>query len=182
VQSRGALPPGVSATRVIAFVQGGLGMLTGLLLVFGGASIATAGGFTGANAGTAVVVIGVLILAVSGLLIWGGILLGSLSRGARIGVLVYEWLAVALGLVGLLHPGLGIVSLVLAGVAIYYLQFDAQTRAAFAEGAPGQSGEWPPRAPPPAGNYTGPPPSGRGVQPSPPSDTPPAAPPGVGVR
>jgi hypothetical protein len=179
VQYRAPLPPGVSATRVIAFVQGGLGMLSGLLLVFGGGAVATAYGLTGAGAGTIVVVIGVLVLAVHGLLIWGGILLGSLSRGARVGVLVYEWLAVAFGLVGLLHPGLGFVSLVLAGVAVYYLQFDVRTRAAFAAGAPGQPGTGPTLAPPYARPYTGPPPIGRGVQPTPPSETPPAGPPGA---
>ncbi|HEY7926299.1 MAG TPA: hypothetical protein VIG86_02635 [Candidatus Dormibacteraeota bacterium] len=143
------LPPGVSATRVIAFVQGGLGMLSGLLLVFGGSSIATASGLT-ASAGAAVVLIGVLVLAVSGLLIWGGLLLGSLSAKARIGVLIYEWLALALGLVGLLHPSLGIVSLVLAGVAIYYLQFDTQTRTAFAAGGLDRPGT-PPAGPLDAG-------------------------------
>lgn len=145
MQQRGQLPPGVSATRVIAFVQGGLGMLSGLLLVFGGSSIATAAGLTGSGAGATVVAIGVLVILVSGLLIWGGLLLGSLSPRARIGVLIYEWLAVALGVVGLQNPGLGIVSLLLAGVAVYYLQFDAQTRAAFGsrgrgQGAAGPSG------------------------------------------
>jgi hypothetical protein len=131
VYYRGPLPPGVSATRVIAFVQGGLGALTGLLLVFGGSAVATASGLTGSAAGATVVIIGVLILAISGLLIWGGVLLGRLSPGARIGVLVYEVVTIVLGLIGLQHPGLGIVSLVLAGVAVYYLQFDAATKAAF---------------------------------------------------
>jgi hypothetical protein len=179
VQYRAPLPPGVSATRVITFVQGGLGVLSGLLLVFGGGAVATAYGLTGAGAGTIVVVIGVLVLAIHALLIWGGLLLGSLSRGARAGVLVYEWLAVAFGLVGLLHPGLGFVSLVLAGVAVYYLQFDARTRAAFAAGGPGQPGAGPTPAPPLAGTYTGPPPIGRGVQHAPPSETPPAGSPGT---
>ncbi|HEX4754397.1 MAG TPA: hypothetical protein VH661_01430 [Candidatus Dormibacteraeota bacterium] len=178
MQHRAPLPPGVSATRVIAFVQGGLGMLTGLLLVFGGGAAATAYGFTGAGAGTVVAVIGVLVLAVHGLLIWGGMLLGSLSRGARTGVLVYEWLAVAFGLVGLLHPGLGFVSLVLAGVAVYYLQFDARTRAAFAAGAHARPGAGPAVSPPYDRPYTGPPPVGRGVQPAP-RETPQAGPPGA---
>lgn len=178
MQYRAPIPPGVSATRVIAFVQGSLGMLSGLILVFGGSSIATASGITGANAGTIVVVIGVLIMSISGLLIWGGLLLGSLSPRARIGVLIYEWLSLAFGLLGLLHPGLGIVSLVLAGVAVYYLQFDAQTRAAFAAGPPGST---PTLALSNPGAYMGPPPTGRGVQPAPPTDTPPVAPPGVGV-
>jgi hypothetical protein len=137
--------------------------------------VATAYGLTGAGAGTIVVVIGVLVLTVHALLIWGGMLLGSLSRGARAGVLVYEWLAVAFGLVGLLHPGLGFVSLVLAGVAVYYLQFDARTRAAFAADAPGQGGAGPTPAPLYERPYTGPPPAGRGVQPAlPPSEAPPA--------
>jgi hypothetical protein len=166
---------------VIAFVQGGLGMLSGLLLVFGGGAVATASGFTGASAGTLVVVLGVVVLALSGLLIWGGVLLGSLSRRARIGVLIYEWLAVLLGLVGLLHPGLGLVSLILAGVAVYYLQFDARTRAAFAAADRGRAGGVPTLAPPYPSPYTGPPPIGRGVQPAPPGDTPPAAPRGGDV-
>lgn len=179
MQYRAPLPPGVSATRVIAFIQGGLGVLSGLLLVFGGGAVATAYGLTGAGAGTIVVVIGVLVLAVHSLLIWGGLLLGSLSRGARAGVLVYEWLAVAFGLVGLLHPGLGFVSLVLAGVAVYYLQFDARTKAAFSAGPPGPPGIGPTPTPPSERPYTGPPPIGRGVQPAPPGEAPPAGSPGA---
>lgn len=132
MQQRTPLPPGVSATRVIAYVQGGLGALSGLLLVFGGSSIATAVGYTGSAAAAVIVIIGVVILVISGLLIWGGLLLGRLSPGARVGVLLYEWLSVVLGLVGLQHPGLGIVSLLLAGVAVYYLQFDPLTKSAFA--------------------------------------------------
>lgn len=173
MQYRAPIPPGVRATRVIALVQGGLFMLSGLILVFGGGSIATASGVTGASAAT-VTIIGVLIVVISGLLIWAALLLGSLSRGARIGVLVYEWLAVALGLIGLVHPGLGIVSLVLAGVAVYYLQFDPQTRAAFAAG-PDQPAGRPTLAPPSPGAYSGPPPSGRGVQQPSPHETPPSA-------
>lgn len=180
MQKRAPLPPGVSATRVIAFVQGALGMLSGLILVFGGSSIATASGLTGAGAGTTVVVIGVLVLTISGLLIWGAVLLGSLSPKARIGVLIYEWLALALGLVGLLHPGLGIVSLLLAGVAVYYLQFDARTRAAFAASAPDRPGTTPALGAPYPGAYAGPPPTGRPVQSLPTVDTPPAAPPDAG--
>lgn len=137
MQPRTPLPPGVSATRVIAFVQGGLGALSGLLLVFGGSSIAVAAGYTGSGAGAVIVIIGIVILVISGLLIWGGVMLGRLSPAARVGVLVYEWLSVVLGLVGLQHPGLGVVSLLLAGVAVYYLQFDALTKSAFApRGAP----------------------------------------------
>jgi hypothetical protein len=181
VQYRAPIPPGVSATRVIAFVQGAFGMLSGLILVFGGSSIATASGLTGTNAGTIVVIIGALVLTISGLLIWGGLLLGSLSLKARIGVLIYEWLAVALGLLGLLHPGLGIVSLVLAGVAVYYLQFDAQTKAAFVAGPPARPASAPTLASPYPGAYVGPPPTGQGVQPAPPGDARPPAPPGAGV-
>ena len=135
MQQRSKLPPGVSATRMIAFVQGGLGVLTGLLLVFGGGAVATASGYSGSGGTALVLAIGAGLLVISGLLIWGGLLLGNLSQRARIGVLVYEWVSVALGLVGLQHPGLGIVSLVLAGVAVYYLQFEPVTRAAFAAAA-----------------------------------------------
>lgn len=126
------LPPGVSATRVIAFVQGALGALSGVLLIFGAGAVAVASGMTGGGATATVVAIGVVVLVVSILLVWGGVQLGRLAPAARVGVLVYEVIAVLLGLVGLQHPGLGIVSLLLAGVAVYYLQFDAATRAAFA--------------------------------------------------
>jgi hypothetical protein len=163
---------------VIAFVQGGLGMLSGLLLVFGGSSIATASGLTGSAAGATVVAIGVLVLIVSGLLIWGGMLLGSLSPRARVGVLIYEVLAVLLGLVGLQHPGLGVVSLVLAGVAVYYLQFEPETRAAFAAAA-GRSGGAPNTSPPTI--YPGPPPTGQGVQPASSPVSPPSGPRGPSV-
>jgi hypothetical protein len=132
VQHRAPLPPGVSATRAIAFLQGGLYMLSGLLAVYGGVSFATASGLTGSAAGATVVAIGVVVTVISALLIWGAWALGSLSPAARVGVLIFECLAVILGLVGLEHPGLGIVNMVLAGVAVYYLQFDPQTRAAFA--------------------------------------------------
>jgi hypothetical protein len=138
----------VSATRVIAFVQGGLGALSGLFLVFGGNAVATASGVTGPRAGATVVAIGLLILVISGLLIWGGVMLGRLSPTARIGVLVYEWLALALGLLGLRNPGLGIVSLILAGVAVYYLQFDAQTKQAFVRVPTPHSTATPPPGPP----------------------------------
>lgn len=147
MQHRSKLPPGVSATRMIAFVQGGLGLLTGLLLVFGGSAVATASGYSGSGGTALVLAIGVVLLVVSGLLIWGGLLLGKLSQRARLGVLVYEWLSVALGLVGLQHPSLGIVSLVLAGVAVYYLQFEPVTRVAFAAAASAPSATPGPSAP-----------------------------------
>jgi hypothetical protein len=177
VHRNAPVPPGVSATRVITFVQGGLGALSGLLLVFGGGAISSSYGATGTLAGVAVVVIGLVFLAVSAVLIWAGLLLGQLSQGARLVVLIVEWLIVALGLIGLTHPGLGIVGLVLAGVAVYYLQFDAQTRAAFAAAPGGYGAGRPPGRPPP---YIGPPPTGRGVQPPPAGSSAPPGPPSGG--
>ncbi len=134
MQNRTGLPPGVTATRMITFVQGVLGGLTGLLLLFGGPTAATANGLKGAGAGAVFAFVGAVILASSGLLIWGGVMLGRLSAGARMGVLIYEWLSVFLGVMGLTHPGLGLLGLLLAGVAVYYLQFDARTKAAFGVG------------------------------------------------
>lgn len=134
MSDRQQLPPGVTATRMIAFVQGALGMLTGAFVLFGAGAVAASYGVSGGAAVAGVALIGVLLLVVSGLLFWGGIMLGNLSPRARVLVLVYEWLAIALGLVQLANLGLGIISLLLAGVAVYYLQFDAQTKAAFSRG------------------------------------------------
>lgn len=125
------LPPGARSVRIIAFVQGGLDILAGLLFAVGGSSLTSPSGLP-PNAGGILIGLGVLLLVVGGLLIWGGVLLGRLSRPARVAVLVYEWLAVAIGLIGLTQPSLGIVSLLLAAIAVYYLQFDSQTKAAFA--------------------------------------------------
>lgn len=138
---RQPLPPGVRAVRVICYVQGGLYALSGLLLVFGAAGIARASGISGL-APIHVLAIGLAVLVLSGLVLWGGTLLGRLSQRARIGLLVYEWLVVVLGLVGLSHPGLGILNLLLAGVSVYYLQFDRATLTAFGSG---DGGRWFPR-------------------------------------
>jgi hypothetical protein len=126
------LPSGLRTTRVIAYVQGGLGVLNGGLLVFGGAAFATALGLKGTGGAALVIAIGVLVVAVSALLIWGGVQLGRLSRWARIGVLAYEYASVVLGLLSLADPLQAGIRVVLAAVAIYYLQFEAETKAAFA--------------------------------------------------
>ena len=135
MQQRQVLPAGVRTARVIAFVQGGLGVLQGLLVIFGASAVAAASGLSGNGAIAAIVLIGVIVLAISSAAIWGGYLLGHLSRPARLGLLVYECLLVALGVTGLASPGLGVVSLLLAAVAVYYLWFDRQVKEAFAAAA-----------------------------------------------
>jgi hypothetical protein len=129
------LPSGLRTTRVIAYVQGGLGVLNGGLLIFGGAAFATALNLQGAGWPAVIIAIGVIVVAVSALLIWGGMLLGSLSRRARFGVLAYEYASIVLGLLSLADPLQAGIRVVLAAIAIYYLQFEAETRAAFARPA-----------------------------------------------
>lgn len=126
------IPPGVRTTRLIAYVQGALGALNGALLVFGGAAYATVAGVRGAGGTALYVGIGLLVLAVSVLLIWAGRLLGRLSRRARLGILAFQYISIVLGLLSYNDPLQAAVRIVLAAVAIYYLQFDSRTRAAFA--------------------------------------------------
>jgi hypothetical protein len=126
-----ALPSGLRTTRVIAYVQGALGILNGALLIFGGAAFATALNLQGAGGAAVIVAIGVVVTVISGLLIWAGTLLGKLSRRARYGVLVYEYISIALGVLSLADPLQAGIRVILAAVAIYYLQFDAETKAVF---------------------------------------------------
>ncbi len=129
------LPSGLRTTRVIAYVQGGLGMLNGGLLIFGGAAFATALNLQGAGWPAVIIAIGVIVVAVSALLIWGGTKLGTLSRRARYGVLAYEYASIVLGLLSLADPLQAGIRVILAVIAIYYLQFEAETKAAFARPA-----------------------------------------------
>ena len=117
------LPSGLRTTRVIAYVQGGLGLLNGGLLVFGGAAFATALNLQGVGGAALIIAIGVIVVVVSGLLIWGGMLLGQLSRRARLGVLAYEYASIVLGLLSLADPLQAGIRVILAAIAIYYLQF-----------------------------------------------------------
>jgi hypothetical protein len=126
------LPSGVRTARLIAYVQGALGVLNGALLIFGGAAYATVGGVGGTGGTALYVAIGVLVLAISLLLIWAGRLLGRLSRPARLGILAFEYASIVLGLLSYADPLQAALRIVLAVVAIYYLQFDARTRAVFA--------------------------------------------------
>jgi hypothetical protein len=126
------LPSGLRTTRVIVYVQGALGVLNGALLIFGGSAFATALNLQGTGGTTLIISIGVIVLLVSALLIWGGVLLGRLSRRARIGVLAFECVSIVLGLLSLADPLQAGLRVVLAAVAIYYLQFDAETKALFA--------------------------------------------------
>ena len=114
------LPAGVRTARVIAYVQGGLLALNALFFTFGAGAVAAAA-------------IGVALLLIAGLVIWAGVLVGKLSNRARIGLLIYEGLSFALGLLSLSQAGVGtgILNLLIAVVVIYYLQFDAATKAAF---------------------------------------------------
>jgi len=118
---------------MIAYVQGGLLGLNGLFFTFGAASVATAAGWAGTGGTAAAAAIGVALLLIAGLVIWAGALIGRLSNRARIGLLIYEVLSFALGLLSLSEAGVGtgVLNLVIAVVVIYYLQFDATTKAAF---------------------------------------------------
>jgi hypothetical protein len=129
------LPSGLRTTRVITYVQGALGLLNGALLVFGGPAFATAVNLQGPGGTALIVVIGVIVVIVSGLLIWGGMLLGRLSRRARVGVLAFEYVSIVLGLLSLANLLQAAIGVILAGVAVYYLQFDAETKAVFARPA-----------------------------------------------
>jgi hypothetical protein len=122
-------------TRVIAYVQGGLGLLNGGLLIFGGAAFATALNLQGVGGAALIIAIGVIVVLVSALLIWGGMQLGNLSRRARLGVLAYEYASIVLGLLSLADPLQAGIRVILAAIAIYYLQFDAETKAVFARPA-----------------------------------------------
>ena len=98
----------------------------------GGAAYATVGGVGGTGGAALYVAIGVLVLAISVLLIWAGRLLGRLSRPARLGILAFEYASIVLGLLSYADPLQAALRIVLAVVAIYYLQFDSRTRALFA--------------------------------------------------
>jgi hypothetical protein len=126
------LPSGLRTTRVIVYVQGALGVLNGALLIFGGAAFATALNLPGSGGAALVIGIGVIVAAISGLLIWGGVLLARLSRRARFWVLAYQYVSIVLGVLSLSDLLQAGIRVVLAAVAIYYLQFDAETKAAFA--------------------------------------------------
>jgi hypothetical protein len=129
---RAELPAGLRTTRVIAYVQGALGVLNGGVLVFGGAAFAAALDLKGGGGAALIIAIGVVVVIVSGLLIWAGMLLGRSSRRARYGVLAYECASIVLGVLSLSDPLQGGIRVVLAVIAIYYLQFDAETKAVFA--------------------------------------------------
>ena len=130
-----ALPPGLRTTRVIAYVQGALWTLNGALLVFGGPAFATALGLNGAGGTALIVVSGVVVLVIAAAVIRAGMLLGRLSQRARLGVLAFEYLSVLLGLLSLADPLQAGLLVILAAVAIYYLQFDAETKAVFSRRA-----------------------------------------------
>ena len=107
------LPAGVRTARVIAYVQGGLLALNALFFTFGAGAVAAAYGWAGTGGIAAAAAIGVALLLIAGL--------------------VYEGLSFALGLLSLSQAGVGtgILNLLIAVVVIYYLQFDAATKAAF---------------------------------------------------
>ncbi|MHB8717948.1 MAG: hypothetical protein ACYDAC_03525 [Candidatus Dormibacteria bacterium] len=126
------LPAGVRTARLVLWVQGIIGVFTGVLFILGNSSFAAALGI-GGPAGTAVVVLaGVIVTAASGLVLYGATLLGSLNSRARRWMLAFEYISVALGL--LTVPSdiwQASLRVVLAGVVIYYLQVDPGTRLAF---------------------------------------------------
>lgn len=131
-----ALPSGVRTARVIAYVQGALGILRGGLLIFGGAAYANALNLRASGGAALFVTVGVVVVIISALVVWAGRLLARLSRPARIGLLVFEYVSVVLGVLSLADPLQAALTVVLAVMAIYYLQFDRETKAAFAGPAP----------------------------------------------
>jgi hypothetical protein len=125
------LPSGLRTTRVIAYVQGALLVLRGALLIFGGAAYATALNLHASGGAALFVSVGVVVVIVAALVIWSGVLLGRFSRRARYGLLAFEYLSIIFGILSLADFVQATLSVVLAAVAIYYLQFDAETKAAF---------------------------------------------------
>ena len=125
------LPQGLRTTRVIVFLQGGLGVLRGALLIFGGAAYSSALGLKGGGGVAVFIAVGALVVLVSALVVWAGRLLGQLSRGARRGVLVFEYLSIVFGILSFADPWQAGVTVVLAVIAVYYLQFQAETRELF---------------------------------------------------
>lgn len=125
------LPPGLRTTRVVVYVQGGLGVLRGALLVFGGAAYASALGLHGGGGVALFIAIGLTVVLVSALVVWAGHLLGGGSRRARAGILVFEYLSIIFGFLSFADPWQAGITVVLAAIAVYHLQFDAATRALF---------------------------------------------------
>ena len=126
------LPGGLRTARFVLWVQGIIGVFTGLLFILGNTSFATALGIGGGAGTAAVVLAGIVLTIASGLVIWGASLLGSVSRRARQWVLAYEYLSVVLGIITIPDDiWQGALRIVLAAVVIYYLQVDADTRVAF---------------------------------------------------
>lgn len=127
-----ALPSGLRTARLVAFVQGALGIFTGALFVLGGPGFATALGLRGTSGTAVVIAAGVVLAVVSALVFWGARLLGRCSRHARVGLLVYEYVSVVPGIVFLASDTWqSALRIVLAAVVIYYLQVDRETRDAF---------------------------------------------------
>ncbi len=125
------LPPGLRTTRVVVYAQGGLGVLRGALLVFGGAAYASALGLHGTGGVVLFIAVGLAVVLVSALVVWAGHLLGRRSRRARAGILVFEYLSIVFGLLSFADPWQAGITMVLAAIALYHLQFDAATRALF---------------------------------------------------
>ena len=146
------VPSTVTTARIIAFIEGGLGALFGILFLIGGGLAASSGsGALGGAVGGVAIVIAVIILAVAALYIVSAIALGKLSNWARWTLVVIGALQILGGLSSLSRGGItGIISLVLGGLMVYLLAFAAASRQAFdAAGSP--------RYIPPG--YGGPPPS-----------------------
>ncbi len=199
--ARPPLPGSVTLARVLIFIQATLTILAGLLFLVAGAAVD--GVLPGL--GGAIYVFAIIILAIGVALLWGGIALGKLSTGAKLGVLIGEWIFLVLSVLGLLggmsssssSPVGSIVGVVFVGTIIYSLQFNPASKMAFAQaqgmqmggmggyGAP-PPGVYPPQQPgyPPQQGYPqqppGYPPQQPGAYPPPPAPgyaPPPPAPP-----
>ncbi len=130
--SAAPLPQGLRTTRVVVYVQGGLGVLRGGLLMFGAAAYARALDVRGTGGVILFAAVGALVVLISVLVIRAGRLLGRRSRAARRGVLLFEYLSIAFGILSYADPWQAGITVVLAAIAIYNLQFQAETRAVFA--------------------------------------------------
>ncbi|MHB8533711.1 MAG: hypothetical protein ACYDC2_13410, partial [Solirubrobacteraceae bacterium] len=64
------LPSGLKTARLVAYVQGALGLVIGIVYILGGSAFATAAGLSGVAGTLAIVAAGVVITTAAGLLVW----------------------------------------------------------------------------------------------------------------
>jgi hypothetical protein len=111
----------VTATAVLLFIGGGLGILGGLLAVAGG-------GILGGSLGGLAVVLGLIWLAVGGLEIYAGVQVLALKEQGRIIGIVLAALGALLSLAQIgASPGSAIIGLAINGFILYALVTNASS-------------------------------------------------------